>query len=110
MIGKEQLSERPLTLSEVKSVLSARKKDNELTFEQKAAFDYSSDFSTGTEKKVQDAVERLKAEGVEERIAVKLADLLPKTKDELVLIFEKTRFDLKEEAVQKVLDILAELR
>ncbi|MBI1973670.1 hypothetical protein HYS54_02555 [Candidatus Micrarchaeota archaeon] len=110
MIGKEQVAERPLALAELKEILAARKKEAELTFEQKSAYEYASDLVPFSGKKASEAVEKLKAEGVEEKVAVKLVDLLPKTKEELALVFEKTRFDLKEGAVSKILDILAELR
>ncbi|MBI4214848.1 hypothetical protein HY546_02535 [archaeon] len=109
MIGKELVSERPLPLAEVKAALALRKKEGELAFEQKTAFEYSEEFAAASEKKVQEAVEKLKAEGVEEKVAVKLVDLLPKTKEELGLIFEKSRFELKDESASKILDILAEL-
>ena len=56
------------------------------------------------------ALEKLKAEGMDERVAVKILDIMPKTKEELGLIFEKVRFDLSDAKAKKILSIVASLR
>jgi DNA-directed RNA polymerase subunit F len=110
MIGKEIKTEKSVTVSEVRDILEKRKEKGELTYEQKVSLEYAAEFGKNSLKKSRDAVEALKDMGIDEKLAVKLVDVAPKTKEEVKLIFEKVRFDLKEANVQKILDIVAELR
>lgn len=110
MIGKEVKSEKPVPVSEVRDILEKRKEEGELTYEQKVSLEYAQEFGKHSAKKSRDAVKALVEMGIDEKLAVKLADIAPKTKEEVKLIFEKVRFDLKEANVQKILDIVAELR
>ncbi len=110
MIGKEVIEEKPVTLAEVRQVLSKLKKEGELTYEQKVSLEYANEFGKAAISKIKEAVENLKAEGVDEKIAVKILDIMPKTKDELGLIFEKVRYDLNDANAKKILGIVGSLQ
>lgn len=101
MIGKEVLEEKPVTLAEVRQVLNKIKKEGELTYEQKVSLDYANEFGKAAVSKVHEALKKLNAEEIDDKIAVKILDIMPKTKEELGLIFEKVRFDLTEAKIKK---------
>ena len=108
-IGKQNVTEKPVSVSEVKKILEDRKERGELTYEQKVTLEYAQEFGKIGPRKLKEALEKLKDLGLDDKIAVKIIDIKPKTKEELKLIFEKTRLGLKEEQVKKILDISAEL-
>jgi DNA-directed RNA polymerase subunit F len=108
-IGKQVISEKPISISEVKRILEERKERGELTYEQKVTLEYAQEFGKTGPRKLKDALEALKDIGIDDKIAVRIADVRPKTKEELKLIFEKSRLGLKDEQVKKILDIAAEL-
>jgi len=108
-IGKQNVTEKPVSVSEVKKILEDRKERGELTYEQKVTLEYAQEFGKVGPRKLKEALEKLIELGLEEKIAVKIIDIRPKTKEELRLIFEKTRLGLKEEQIKKILDISAEL-
>jgi DNA-directed RNA polymerase subunit F len=108
-IGKQTISEKPVSVSEVRKILEERKEKGELTYEQKVTLEYAQEFGKVGPKKLKDAMEKLTDLGIDEKTAVRIIDVRPKTKEELKLIFEKTRLGLKEEQIKKILDIAAEL-
>jgi DNA-directed RNA polymerase subunit F len=109
MIGKKILDDREIPLSEVKNILAKRKKEGELSYEQKAALDYSSEFGTSQVTKSRALIEELcKIEGVDHPTSVMIADVKPKDKDDLRVIMEKKRFTMSDGDVKKILDLVAE--
>ena len=108
-LGKKHLEEKPVSVSEIKKILDKRKEDGELTYEQKVTLEYAQEFGRTGPRKLKEALEKLEGLGVQDKVAVRIVDVKPKTKDELKLIFEKTRLGLKEEQIKKILDISAEL-
>lgn len=109
MIGKENLGEKPLPVTEVKRLLEKRKKEGELTYEQKVSLEYAQEFGKAAQTKVSKAIEDLASQGIDERIAVQIVNVQPKTKEEVKLIFEKVRSRISEDQVKKILDIVASL-
>lgn len=109
MIGKELIDEKAIPLSKVKEILSEQKKDNTLTYEQKTVYDYAKEFSKANSTKVEKVIEELKNEGISDRLAIKVVDIKPKTKEEIMLIFERSRTDLNEEKIKKIIELAASL-
>jgi DNA-directed RNA polymerase subunit F len=105
MIGKQVVTEKPVPLVSVRKILEKRKEDGELTYEQKLVLEYVSEFAKTGIRKTEEAVEKLKELGIDEKKAVKIIDVLPKTKEEVKLIFEKN--PPSEEQIKKILDIAA---
>ena len=108
-IGKQTVSEKPVSVSEVKKILEDRKERGELTYEQKVTLEFAQEFGKTGPRKLKEAIDSLKDLGIDEKMAVKVIDVKPKTKEELKLLFEKSRLGLKEEQVKKILDISAGL-
>ncbi len=108
MIGKELIEDRDLSISEVKNILARRKKEGELSYEQKLAYDYSAEFGKLPVTKARALIEELmKIEGVDSSAAVQITDTLPKDKDDLLVIFEKRRKGLSDKDIKKILDLVA---
>ena len=108
MIGKELIEERDVTVSDVKNILTKRKKEGELSYEQKLAYDYSAEFGTLQVTKARELVDSLmKIEGVDGLTAVQIADNLPADKDDLMVILEKRRKSLSDTEMKKALDLVA---
>jgi DNA-directed RNA polymerase subunit F len=102
---------RLVTLAEVKAMLEKAQKDRaELTYEQKIALEHAKRFARvdtkvakAIAKGVQDAMP-----GVEEKFALRVADLLPQHPDDVKAIFQKSRHDLSDDDVAKVLAVVDE--
>lgn len=108
MIGKKMIATKPVPIVEVKKMLADVKKDREtLTYEQNVSLEYAKEFAAGTPAKVEKAIAQLTELGMDERLAVKMIDVLPKTREDVELVFEKERFPLTEEKIKKIVDIVA---
>ena len=77
-------------ISEVKEMLSKLAKERELNREQRIALEHSEKVAKLPAKKARELVEKLmEIERINEKQACKIADLLPKDKEEVVAIFAK---------------------
>lgn len=119
MIVKEILNESVLTLAEAKEMLTisrgdlAGKKDGEeeMRYERRKAYEHTAKFAKlGAEESrilINDLLELSK---MKEEIAVRIADLLPKSKDEVRAIYAKERFTLTEMDIEEILDCVAKYK
>ena len=111
MIGKPTGGSRPAAVAEVHDILAKEKEVRELGFEQQATLDYSKKVK---KLKAKDAVELVgkleKVEKITPEMAVKIADLLPATKEQLTIIVSKERYTLNEKEVKDVLDLTMKYR
>lgn len=110
MIVKSIIKEELLTLAEVKEVLDniklKRADEEELGYELRRAMRHAELFAKGTAEESRRVIDELmKLEKMTPEIAIKIADIRPKTKDELRAIYAKERFTLSEEELDKILDI-----
>jgi len=106
MIGEEFIGRKPVTLAEVKQLLKARKKDKELTYEQDQTYKYASTFAKLTLKQREKLFsELMKLETMNEALAVKILDLLPKDIEVIKLLPEKSE-GVSEEDLAKALEII----
>lgn len=111
MIGKEIVAERHVTLAEVSEILEKRAGEGELEFEQQAAREHAKEFAKASKKDAEKIVAELKQFGnIKPEIAVKIADLLPASADDLKLLFGKERYSLSQEEVESVLKIVAKCK
>ena len=99
---------RPVSLSEVKNILSKVSKDREeMLYEQRIALEHAQTFAKLPVKKTNDMIKELmKLEFLEQVNAYKIADLLPNTKDDIKSIFAKERVTLGEDNIKKILEIV----
>lgn len=96
-----------LTLAEVKDILAERQGDGELTPEQKLALEHSRKFSRVDSKKARKLVKELLELGfVSEVNAVKIADVMPSTADDVRLIFSKERASVEKKDIEKILSVV----
>ena len=109
MIGKQILGSKPVPLSTVRRILEKKKEEGELTYEQKVTLEYVSEFGKDNQKKVEETIEKLIEEGIDEKMAVKIVDIKPKTKEEVRLIFEKTKNQPGEELTKKIINLCNKL-
>jgi len=101
---------KPVPIALVKDMLAKVKEKNH---EQKITFEYVSKFAKLNKEDAEKLMEELRSANiprVKERHIVKLVDLMPKTADEVKVIFAKEEVALSKEDVQKILDILAKYR
>lgn len=111
MIVKNILKDELLTLAEVRDILdeirTKRASEEELGYELRRAIRHAELFAKGTALECGGMVEELcKLEKMNPEIAVKIADIRPKTKDELRAIYAKERFTLSEEELDSILEIV----
>jgi DNA-directed RNA polymerase subunit F len=110
MIVKNILKEELLTLAEVRAILdeirTRRASEEELGYELRRAIRHAEFFAKGTAEESRLMVGELnKLEKMSQDIAIKIADIRPKTRDELRAIYAKERFNLSEEELDAILEI-----
>ncbi|HDM35856.1 MAG TPA: RNA polymerase Rpb4 family protein [Candidatus Syntrophoarchaeum butanivorans] len=110
MIVKKVLGEELLTLAEAKEILlniKAERVDEELSYEKRKAIEHAELFchiDAASSRKLVEELERL--EKMKPELAVRIADILPETRDEVRAIYAKERFTLTEEELDTILDIV----
>ena len=109
MIGKGANEIRPALLAEVEKILDKRQGTaGEFGFEQQTSLSYAKRFSHlkySDAKAMLDELEKLE---VKAETAVKIVDLLPKNKSQLMLILVKDKVELAEKKMEKVEALIAE--
>jgi len=112
-IFKEKLGEEYVTVAEAKRVLAGVEaeratEERELRYELARAIDHTNRFATLEPEEAAELVEELEAlEKVEEQTAYKLADLLPRSRDELRAVYAQERFSLSPDELDEILDVVA---
>src|ERR1051326_178624 len=102
---------RLVSLAEVKAMLEKAQGDRtELTYEQKIALEHAKRFARIDGKTaVAIAAEVAKAlPGVEEKFCVRVADLLPQHPDDVRAILQKSRHDLTDDEIAKLIAVVDE--
>ena len=104
MIGEKLIEQKPVTLAEVKQLLSERKKEKELSYEQDLTLKYAKKFSKVSTAQAEKLAEALKeVEALDPATVIKIVDILPVKKEKLQLIIPK-EVVLNEVDLQKILD------
>ncbi len=102
---------RLVSLAEVKTMLEkAQTERAELTYEQKIALEHAKRFARVNATVAKKIVAQISAAmpGVEDKFAVRVADLLPQHADDVRAIFQKSRHDLTEGDIAKVIAVVDE--
>jgi DNA-directed RNA polymerase subunit F len=112
IILTEEVEEgRLVSLAEVKAMLEkAQQEREELAYEQKIALEHARRFAR-VEPKVAQKIAKAVLEalpGVEEKFAIRVADLLPQHPDDVRGIFQKSRHEPSDAEVEQVLAIVDE--
>ncbi len=107
MIGKRLLGEEPVTMTKVERLIKDRKKDGELSYEQNLVLEACNKFSKLSKKEAEGFIKDIiDIEKLNKEHAVMLSYILPKTEDEIKILFSKEHFILSDEEIKKVLEIL----
>jgi DNA-directed RNA polymerase subunit F len=117
MIVKEILNEKVLTLAESKEILAALKtsgevkepkegeEEEEIRYERRKAYEHTSKFAKLKAENSRALIkELLGLTKMKEEIAVRIADLMPRSANEVRAIYAKERFTLTESDIEKILD------
>jgi DNA-directed RNA polymerase subunit F len=111
MIVKNILKEEILTLGEVRAILDEVKlkrssETEELGYELRRSMRHAELFGPLQPSSKKMAQELLKLEKITPPIAVKIADILPQSKDELRAVYAKEKFSLSDEELDEILEIV----
>jgi DNA-directed RNA polymerase subunit F len=99
---------KPVPLAEVKNILKKLNKNRkEMLYEQKVALEHAIKFGKLSIKKTEDMInELIKINDITKLHAIKIADILPKTEDDIKTIFAKERLTIPGNDIKKILDII----
>ncbi|MFB6188529.1 MAG: RNA polymerase Rpb4 family protein [Halapricum sp.] len=113
-IFKETLDEEYLTLAEAKEILEdlererALDEDREMRYELTRAVEHVNRFATlGVEESREFVAELQDIEQIDEATAYKIANLLPRDRDELRAVFAQERYSLSGDELDEVLNVVA---
>ena len=108
MIGKGSNESKPVTLVEVKRILEKRQGTaGEFGFEQQTALSYAQRFAHLTHSEAEAMEKELLELELPLSTAVKIVDLLPKSKAQIMLIFAKDKAELSEKKMAELEGIIA---
>jgi DNA-directed RNA polymerase subunit F len=120
MIVKEVLNESVLTLAEAKEILTLLKtsgeetkkkegeEETEIRYERRKASEHTTKFAKGGAKESRALInDLLGLAKMKEGIAIRIADLMPKSPNEVRAIYAKERFTLTEADIEEILDCVA---
>jgi len=107
MIGDELLDESPVSFSKTLEILEEKKENEGLEFEQRLAYDFVQKFTQLSAEESKEMIdELLEIPKIRDHQAVILANNMPKTKEDIELIFAKERTTLREDTIEEILDII----
>ena len=115
MIVKNVINEELLTISEAKELLDRIKEERteeveDLGYELKKAIRHIDAFSKSDAEQSRALVtDLMELEKMKPEIAIRIADILPETRDELRSIYAKERFILTTEDLDQMLDLVADV-
>ena len=107
MMKEKILDKKFIPLIQVKELLKERSKEGELTYEQSLTLKYADRFSKLPRVKSQKLLAELKGiEGVDEKLAIKLVDILPMEKEILDLLISK-ELKISDDDKKKILSVIS---
>lgn len=101
------MSERYVSLAEVKEILTAESEKREINGQQRHAFDHAqaiASLSVEDTNRLMDEINAL--DFTTDFTSYKIADLLPKYPEDVRAVFAKERINLEAENVQQIIDIV----
>ncbi len=106
MIGKEILSKKQVSLTQVKEILKEKSEKKELNYEQKVTFEYAKKFAKVTPSKEESLFKELTAlDLVNEEFALKVIDLAPDELSVLKTLVPKG-VTIKEQDLETILSLV----
>jgi DNA-directed RNA polymerase subunit F len=97
---------KPTSMPEAKEIMQKIEKTKELSYEQKIALEHLKKFTKLKEEDAKKCLEELsKVLRMSPETIVQIVNIMPKNPDEVRLIFAREKFSLKEEEINKILEI-----
>ena len=107
MIGKEIIESEPISSAEVRKILEDFSQENELNYEQNITLNHLSRFKRYSVEDSEEIVAKLQEEfGLRDKLAVRIADLVPEDLADLRLILAKEPSKIEKEDMEKILELL----
>ncbi|MDK2915909.1 MAG: DNA-directed polymerase subunit [Euryarchaeota archaeon] len=109
---KRIISEERMLLPELRETLLAveaarLESGDEMSYELRKSIEHANQLSKTSAEKARALVDELmKLEKMKEDIAYRIANLMPRTRDELRAIYAKERFNLTTEELDEILDLV----
>ena len=109
---KAVISEERVTLPEIRSVLLRVESERlaaekEMSYEFRRSMEHANTLSKTDPEKARDLVaELVKMEKMKPEIAYRIANIMPKTRDEVRAIFAKERYTLTPEELDKIIELV----
>lgn len=106
------ISEEKVTLPELRSVLSGVEAERiaaekESSYEFRRSTEHANQLAKTTPDKAKNLVEALQQmEKMKPEIAYRIANIMPKTRDEVRAIFAKERFTLTPEEIDRIIEMV----
>ncbi|WP_461866968.1 RNA polymerase Rpb4 family protein [Thermococcus sp.] len=115
MIGRKKIEEHYITVPETKELLHKRKEDNkdeEMFYEARVSLEYTERFTKVTPEQAKELKKKLMElfEWLDERLAAKLIDLMPKDYFDIRVIFAKEEHLPTKEEAEQIIQLLNEYR
>ncbi|MDO8480839.1 MAG: hypothetical protein Q7S65_03395 [Nanoarchaeota archaeon] len=102
------IKETPLSMADLKSeVDQIQKRDGELSYRTKRTHEYLDQFAIKGSAKLSDALRKMDMARLKDDQIAKIVDLMPKTVDDLKMIFQGTTLTLTKENMKKIVDEVA---
>lgn len=112
MVKPEIISEKPITLTELKQEIEEiQKRDKELNFRVGKTEEYLSHFmilSKAKEDELIKKLEKLNIPRLKDIHITKIVDIVPKTVDELKIILQGYTITVNNDNIKKIVDIIKE--
>ncbi|OIO62495.1 hypothetical protein COY26_05385 [Candidatus Woesearchaeota archaeon CG_4_10_14_0_2_um_filter_33_10] len=110
MVKPEIISEKPITLTELKQEIDKiKKRDKELNFRVGKTEEYLGHFVTLSKENEEELIkklEKLNVPRLKDIHITKIVDILPKTVDELKIILQGYTITVNNENLKKIVDAL----
>jgi DNA-directed RNA polymerase subunit F len=109
---KGVISEEKVTLPELRAALQGVESERiaaekELSYEFRRSMDHANQLAKTTPEKSKELTEKLlKLEKMKPEIAYRIANIMPKSRDEVRAIFAKERFTLSPEEIDSIIDLV----
>jgi len=106
------ISEEKVTLPELRAALMGVESERiaaekELSYEFRRSMDHANQLAKTSPEKSKELVEKLlKLEKMKPEIAYRIANIMPKSRDEVRAIFAKERFTLSPEEIDSIIDLV----
>lgn len=106
MIGKNQSEKKPVSSAEAMEILEGRKKESDLGYEQKLAYEHIKKFSSIGADEAAKMAKELMQYGVGEATAIKIIDIMPIEVLQLKHILAREKKTFEEDEVSKMMEVV----